>query len=884
MKKKSLIRILSSSLAVAMAVSCSASLIACSCKKNPGNDSTNESESNSGGGNTGTKKDAVVLMTEELNGLYNPFYATAGTDQDVIGMTQIGMLSTDNNGKTVAGDEYATVVKDYKIEKENGNNVYTFVLKNGLKFSDGVPLTINDVMFNMYEYLDPVYSGSSTMYSIKIKGLTQYRTQTNYSGGGDETESNISRQASAYATMRLNELRALYETAGKVAGSQNSYSLSEEDMKRAIASHTVSAGYKMAVGTVENNDYNAVLLADYQLTLKTFKEELQSDYRAAKESYDLTTAPYKDWATELSNDVFKFFLHEGYITPVYKKVQGKEDKSVIEKFEGTEIVKNYATEEAAIERVYKDKTVSELNNVLSYWGTAGTLKTEYAAKAKSVILHQNVGESLAYPYIEGIRSLGHVRQGSEDQLVSEVTIGSTTYKVASNYKDDGTVANENEYAVLQITLEGTDPKAIYNFGFTVAPAHYYTADSDHPNGRTINITENKYGVEWSDYEFQSKTIQSLQHVEIPVGAGPFKATDRNDSDNPSGSGFINSNIVYFKANRNFMFDVKSEKLRMVVTSASNAIDKLENGELDYIVPQFTKANANRLKGMGSKGITTLDSWQLGYGYIGINAGKVPNINVRKAIMAAMETSLALSFYQSGTCKTIDWPMSMESWAYPRDKGGASLPNGHDYATWTTEKKAREKIQAYMNAAGVSSGSGELKIKFTIAGSSITEHPTYPVFKQAAEILNDMGWNVEVVADTYALTKLATGSLEVWAAAWGSTIDPDMYQVYHKNSSATSVYAWGYREIKESQSTYPEETSIINRLSDLIDDARAIDDQAQRTSIYKEAMGLVLDLAVELPVYQRKNLYAFNSNTVKGFATSVNPYTSPLEKVWELELI
>ena len=50
------------------------------------------------------------------------------------------------------------------------------------------------------------------------------------------------------------------------------------------------------------------------------------------------------------------------------------------------------------------------------------------------------------------------------------------------------------------------------------------------------------------------------------------------------------------------------------------------------------------------------------------------------------------------------------------------------------------------------------------------------------------------------------------------------------------------------------------------------------------MGYVLDLAVEMPVYQRKNLYAYNSNNVSGFNENVNPYSTPLEKVWELELV
>ena len=163
------------------------------------------------------KKDSIVIMTEELSGLFNPFYATAGADMDVVGMTQIGMLSTDSGGNPVAGDDESTVVKDFKYEitgsGDSAKTVYTFVIKNGLKFSDGVPLTMNDVMFNIYEYLDPVYTGSSTMYSIDIEGLSQYRTQQNLSDN-DETELLISQQAAANAQLRILEMVDIYEKFG----------------------------------------------------------------------------------------------------------------------------------------------------------------------------------------------------------------------------------------------------------------------------------------------------------------------------------------------------------------------------------------------------------------------------------------------------------------------------------------------------------------------------------------------------------------------------------------------------------------------------------------------------------------------------------------------
>ena len=50
------------------------------------------------------------------------------------------------------------------------------------------------------------------------------------------------------------------------------------------------------------------------------------------------------------------------------------------------------------------------------------------------------------------------------------------------------------------------------------------------------------------------------------------------------------------------------------------------------------------------------------------------------------------------------------------------------------------------------------------------------------------------------------------------------------------------------------------------------------------MGYVLDLAVELPVYQRDVLYAYNANVIdsNSIPSEVNPFSSPLDRIWELK--
>ena len=52
------------------------------------------------------------------------------------------------------------------------------------------------------------------------------------------------------------------------------------------------------------------------------------------------------------------------------------------------------------------------------------------------------------------------------------------------------------------------------------------------------------------------------------------------------------------------------------------------------------------------------------------------------------------------------------------------------------------------------------------------------------------------------------------------------------------------------------------------------------------MEQILDLAIELPVYQRSVIYAYNSNVISSETmpkeSELNPYSSPLDRIWELE--
>ena len=635
------------------------------------------------GGKT-EKPDALVLMSDELDGLFNPFYSTTAADGTIVSMTQIGMLTNKYvNGEIeeAFGDDEATAVLDYEsvYNADKDETSYIFVIKNGIKYSDGKPLTMHDVLFNLYVYLDPVYTGSSTMYSTDIKGLKAYRTQTFVDDDDTSSDDTISQGALTHANNRINELINLFKQVGEKE-TAGSYFADYNTMIQAIDSHKVNDGYIEAIyteakiaeytkdGTLQEKA-RAQLKADYENTVKLFKEELERDYAAAKDSY--TEDPYKSAPVkEVANgatvrtgfdDIISFMYAEGFVTINYQEgADGKIDRTKIKEAildYNTSVVTDRAS---AVKYVYDSKVSSELHIILTYWATANTLKTEYAAKGKEILLASNAATSglcpnadcayqneagakvcskcqnslLAIPNISGIVSLGHTSQAG-----TQIQVNGTTYTVADNHNADGTVKDEGEYDILQITINGVDPKAVWNFAFAVAPQHYYS-----PN-QIVDISKNRFGVDYGSFDFMKSEIQSTRNIKVPLGAGAYQATNSANTDKDLITGFYSNNVVYFKRNENFHTVAKNidnaiiEKVRYRVTSASNALNDLSTGAVHYISPQYTPYNMEQLQKLADKGIINMSTDQLGYGYIGINAGKVPDLELRKAIMAAMNTAL-----------------------------------------------------------------------------------------------------------------------------------------------------------------------------------------------------------------------------------------------------
>ena len=104
----------------------------------------------------------VISVIGEGPKTFNPCNSKDATSSSMAGMLYDGLLTTD--GRT--GEVIPQLAKDYKIDK----NDYIITLRKGLKWSDGKPITIDDVLYTYNEIVFKGLGNPSTMDAMKIDG------------------------------------------------------------------------------------------------------------------------------------------------------------------------------------------------------------------------------------------------------------------------------------------------------------------------------------------------------------------------------------------------------------------------------------------------------------------------------------------------------------------------------------------------------------------------------------------------------------------------------------------------------------------------------------------------------------------------------------------
>ena len=487
----------------------------------------------------------------------------------------------------------------------------------------------------------------------------------------------------------------------------------------------------------------------------------------------------------------------------------------------------------------------------------------------------------------------------EDVYADYPTIGVKTGDSAANISG---IKKTGDYS-MTVTLDKVDATAIYQLGVTIAPMHYYGDPS------LYDYDNNQFGFPKGDLSsVRAKTTS-------PMGAGPYKYIKYEDG------------VVYFEANDSYFLGAPKTKYLNFQQCMSDD-DKLNGvitGTIDIADPSFSndtveaieKANGGELDG---DKITTNTVDNLGYGYLGIssacvNVGGEPGSEASKDLRKAFATvfavyrNVAIESYYGERASVINYPISNTSWAAPQPtddgyKVAFSVDvNGNDIYTsdMTAEQRYDAALQAalgYFEAAGYTVEDGKLtaapagaKLEYEvqIPADGSGDHPSFMMISEASKALATIGMNL-IVTDLSDSSGLWDGidarQVDMWCAAWSATVDPDMYQIYysdvadHNGDPGVGKNPYGGPAQGGSNKMY----CIADAdLDSMILTARESLDQSYRKTMYKACLDIVVDWAVEVPVYQRQNAIIFstervNMSTVTPDITTFYKWYAEIEKI------
>ena len=706
----------------------------------------------------------LVVGYSPFNSKFSPFFSETAYDQDVQAMTQIGLLTSDRTGAIIQkGIEGETIEfngtpytyygpADLTItENEDGTVYYDFTLRNDLVFSDGEPVTIDDVIFSMYVLCDPTYDGSSTLYAQPILGMDAYRS-------GMESLANL----------------------------------------------IIAAG--RGEGYVENEFFT------------------EDDYNAFWGAAD-------EAVVALAQDITDYCME------------------------------NYASYGAV--------------DVQSSAGLWGFSPAENTAESFAEALWAAYGDDV-FTMIgteKAAKGLDELFPTAGDFTGKGVQTGESATKIEGIQKID-------DYN-MRIVMTKVDAVAIYQLGVAICPMHYYGDAS------LYDYDNDSFGFPKGDLSIvRAKTTQ-------PMGAGPYKFVK------------FENGVVYFEANENYFKGApKIKHMNFLETTADqDKLNGITTGTIDIGDPSFTNDNIAAIMATNSNGeltgdiITTNTVDNLGYGYIGQNAMNVnvngePASDASKALRKAFGTifsvyrDVAIDSYYGDRAAVINYPISNTSWAAPRPaddgyKVAFSVDvDGNDIYTadMTAEQKYEAALQAalgWFEKAGYTVTDGKLtaapkgaKLEYTfwIPADGIGDHPAFMIVDEARKALETIGMTL-VIKDLSNSSDLWDNldaiQVEMWAAAWGATVDPDMYQIYYSDVANGPTKEPGKNpQGGPAQGGSNYEYCIADpELDQIILDARASTDQAYRKAMYKAALDIVVDWAVETPTYQRQNAVLFSTERV-----------------------
>ncbi|SFS48691.1 ABC transporter substrate-binding protein [Paenibacillus sp. BC26] len=123
------------------------------------------------------RTDTIIVGLTDPSGAFTPYFQQSGYDGNVSSLLYTPLVKVDDKGLPIPG-----LAEKWEVSADN--MTYTYHLRKDLKFSDGSPLTAEDVAFTWTILYDKSYDGDSMVNTLHIQGGDAYKagTAANISG------------------------------------------------------------------------------------------------------------------------------------------------------------------------------------------------------------------------------------------------------------------------------------------------------------------------------------------------------------------------------------------------------------------------------------------------------------------------------------------------------------------------------------------------------------------------------------------------------------------------------------------------------------------------------------------------------------------------------
>lgn len=337
----------------------------------------------------------------------------------------------------------------------------------------------------------------------------------------------------------------------------------------------------------------------------------------------------------------------------------------------------------------------------------------------------------------------------------------------------------------------------------------------------------------------------------PMGSGPYQWV-----------GYENNVVTVKKFDDYFLGTPKIENIKYQVIDEEQKVNAVISGDIDITDPS---ASLEIMKELEENEIEYSLVGNPGYGYIAISAKRVPDKNVREGLMHLMTREQAIKTYYGELGQVIQRPMTPTLAEYPTD---AKEYWGYDKA------KALECFKA----AGYEQVDGKLvkdgkQLSVEVGISSAASHPSTPILTQMKSDMDELGAEL-VVSDldgSILMNRQQNDDIDMWVLAWGNATDCDLTQMFGSE----------YTKAGGSNRTWvqdPEVDALLKQVTQTLD-------LEERKELVAKELDKIMSWATYMPVYQRKNLFIYNSNTVNTdtIPENTSTYYNYVNEIHLLEL-